>query len=696
MPLSRTIEGLLAELKCDNLTTDGWAFSDDIIPGATWSNDTGTKKEGTAALKIFAYCPASHNRNSYAVSPNFAMVEGARIHLWRKHFFEFLGLGGYTSWYLQIAAPGKTTTVIGPITSDPDYDWAFSKVDLPAGALNGYTYAAIQLYVFEHYDGGFVSYEQHWVDHIVVSRSKYVKVTGLVSGNKVELYRNSDNALLGSATCGVGGTYISIDIDVEEYPEYCYFKIYATDSITLLETTSAYLISGGDEWYWTSPAGTMKMASDVLIFNRTAAVGTPKSAAVTATLLNAGGAPVPGKDVYFDASRGTCTPTSDITDANGEAHTVLTSATHGVAVVHANWPGDGDLPAQAGWLTLHCFYETEAPNATKRFQFFLEGIEYPLASGSYSLLSESAPEEFEVEIPAWSSTITRRGLVGFYRLGVKEYSGIMSKPVRSISGNPQVVLGGTDASALLETRVVTTKSYVTKTVAYIVNDLLTSFPCGITVGTIDDYSATLTIDFADETLVSSISRLLNLIGWDYEITSSYTLNAKETLGTELPGIAFTEGVDLFDVKWAEDSTVLANSIRMRGAQSLVSTKYDPASVGSMGLIEAPAFEKSLGTQALLDIAAEAELARFVGAPETIRGTVKDKYAVGSWGAGDWITLTSPTLELADTYRVVKVTRRLPDPYYAEVELGSKALIEMADITDRLRRELKDLNAKTAI
>jgi hypothetical protein len=287
-------------------------------------------------------------------------------------------------------------------------------------------------------------------------------------------------------------------------------------------------------------------------------------------------------------------------------------------------------------------------------------------------------------------------LVGFYRLGVKEYIGIMSKPARSLSGNPQVVLGGTDASALLETRVVTTKSYLTKTVAYIVNDLLTSFPCGITVGTIDAYSATLTIDFADETLVSSISRLLNLIGWEYEITSSYTLNAKETLGTELPSIAFTEGVDLFDVKWAEDSTVLANSIRMRGAQSLVSTKYDPASVGSMGLIEALAFEKSLGTQALLDIAAEAELVRSVEAPETIRGNVKDKYAVGSWGAGDWITVTSPSLELSGTYKVIKVTRRLPDSYYAELELGSKALIQMADITDKLRRELKDLNAKTAI
>jgi len=697
MPVSRTVEGLLAELKCDNIAAEGWSFEpDDMSPPASWSNDAGDKQEGSASLKCYIAAGATHNHSAYATSPNQSMIEGGRLHVWHKHQVRNTYLEGMTRWQLQVVAPGKSTALIGPLDCGADLPWVCTRMDLPTGCLNGYAYAQVQTYNYCHYAVYQACYGEHWMDHIVISRSRYVKVTGLVSGNKVSIYRNSDNVLIGTATCGVGGTYVSIDIDTEEYPEYCYFKIYATDSITLLETTSAYLISGGDEWYWASPVGTMVVSSNVLIFNRTGAVGMPKSAAVTATLLNAGGAPVPGKTVYFDTSRGTCTPTFDVTDGNGEAHTVLTSATHGVAVVHASWPGDGDLPSQAGWLTLHCFYETEAPDATKRFQFFLEGVEYALVSGSYSLSSESTPQEFEVEIPAWLSTITRRGLVSFYRLGVKEYIGIMSKPGRSLSGNPQVVLGGTDASALLETRVVTTKSYLTKTVSYIVGDLLASYPCGITIGTIDDYSATLTMDFADETLVSSISRLLNLIGWEYEITNSYALNAKETLGTELPAVAFTEGVDLFDVKWAEDSTVLANSIRMRGAQTLVSTKFDPASVASMGLIEAPAFEKSLGTQALLDIAAEAELVRSVEAPETIRGTVKDTYAVGSWGAGDWITVTSPTLELAGTYKVVKVTRRLPDASFAEVELGSKALIEMADITDKLRRELKDLNAKTAI
>ena len=78
---------------------------------------------------------------------------------------------------------------------------------------------------------------------------------------------------------------------------------------------------------------------------------------------------------------------------------------------------------------------------------------------------------------------------------------------------------------------------------------------------------------------------------------------------------------------------------MRGNEELVSTQVNSASIDSIGIVEAVAFEKSIGAQATLDIAAVAELDRRVNGAVQIGGQVLDTYGVGSWGVDDWITLT---------------------------------------------------------
>lgn len=385
-----------------------------------------------------------------------------------------------------------------------------------------------------------------------------------------------------------------------------------------------------------------------------------------------------------------------MTDANGEATTVLTSDTHGIAVVKATWLGDPDIPAAVGFATHHVFYSQEVADSSKKFQFYIEGIEYSYSKGAYSLATASEPQEFSVQIPEWVDTITKRGLVSIYRKGLKEYAGLLTKINRVSSENPQRVLAGTDTKALLETKVVTLKDYYAKTVPYIVDDLLDSYPCGISLGTVGTYATDLTITFADETLVSTISRLCDVIGWLYRVKTDNSLDVKESFGASKPTITFTEGVNLFIASNTEDYTQMSNSLRMRGKETLVSTIHDGASIEDLGLIEDVAFQKSIDVQGTLDIAAAAELARRTGGVIQISADVLDDYDAGSWGIDDWVTLTCDDVDLSGTYKVVKITRDMTDPRFAAVEFANKAAVELADLFDRLKRELKDLSAKTTI
>ena len=105
------------------------------------------------------------------------------------------------------------------------------------------------------------------------------------------------------------------------------------------------------------------MTSTAFIIFAPQASGTPKSATITATLLTPAGAPYPGVTIYFTTGRGSVTPASAVTDANGQASTALTSTTHGFAVVKCNWPGDASVPAAVGFMTHHVFYDAEVGDA---------------------------------------------------------------------------------------------------------------------------------------------------------------------------------------------------------------------------------------------------------------------------------------------------------------------------------------------
>ena len=322
----------------------------------------------------------------------------------------------------------------------------------------------------------------------------------------------------------------------------------------------------------------------------------------------------------------------------------------------------------------------------------MEGVELPFSDGWYSRSTETDPQEFSVEIPEWNSLIVPRGLVSIYRFGVKEFSGVFLRPERSSSEHPRVTLAGLDNKCLLTTRVVTFKDYLNETLGYIIEDLLTSYPCAIAIGEIGAYPTPLMVTFADETLVSSVSRLANNIGWLYRVTADNELDMNTSFGVQRPEITFKQGINLFNVKTKEDYGAVSNHIRTRGNSDLVSTQFDPASIEGLDILEEVIFQKSISVQSTLDIAANAELQRKVGISTAITGAVLDEYDPGAWGVDDWVTLESSETDLSGAYKVVKITRRLADPVYAEVDFMNKFAVELADVLAELTRQLKDLSA----
>jgi len=515
-------------------------------------------------------------------------------------------------------------------------------------------------------------------------------VTGLTPGQKVEVYRASDNTLLGTGTCQAGQNSVSIAIsDSEDVPEQMYLKVYGTDGSTLIETTTSYEMCGGDTWAWTPGAGTLSITVDVDIIYRSAAAGTPKTCNVTANLKTLAGANYPGATIYFTTTLGAVSPASDVTDANGNAETALTSTTHGIAVIQANWLGDATVPACSAYYTVHVFYEAEDPDEDKKFQVYVGGIEYAYVSGRYTLNELGAVNDFEVEIPEWVSTITPHGYVNIYRLGVKEFGGILKRIRRSLSDPTRIVLSGPDVYVLLNDRVVDTKIYSAKTPQYIIDDLLDSFPCGITPGTLGSCAATLTITIETELLTKAIPRICDLVNWKHRVTLDRTLDFAESFTGGTTAASFTEGVDIFLIDCDINYSPIANYIRMKG-DGIVSTKQDGAKIQEQGLHQAPAFNKSISNQATLDAACQALLDMKKTEEETIPFEAKDSYAPGTFGPEDYVTITSATVGMSGIYQIRKIERDLTDPYFVSFDLMNRTK-EYWELDEAYRRMTKDVS-----
>jgi hypothetical protein len=614
---------------------------------------------------------------------NFGPVGGgARVHIWNKHWFSVEDLDSV----LSIQA-GRYDTPPGEViyTASGNEAWTLKKYTVITGGTRYLVWYTHLLPI-----GTFRI--KNWVDHVVISASQYVTVAGLTPGQKVELYRSSDNVKIDTQTCAAApATSVVFDIDAEDYPEQMYLKIYATDGATLIETSPSYQMCGGDTWEWTADAGTMTLARGDFIIYRGATNAMPKSTAITANLKTPAGANYPNALIAFEANaQGSVSPSSDTTDANGNAHTTLSSLTtnFGLAVVKAQWLGDANVPACSAYIVVHVFYDVEVPDSSVGFQLYVEGYPVEFVSGKYGINAQGKPESFEVEIPEWDANIVPFGLVTIYRKGVKEFAGVYLVPDRHLSDAPRVTLSGLDQTFLLVDRVVDLKIY-SNTPAYIINDLLTSFDSGVTAGSLQSSADTLTITITSENLLAGIQRVCDGVCWGFRVNLDRTLDIAETFGGSPSGAVFTEGINMFDVDATADYGKIANWIRMVG-DGIVSTKQNGTNIMAQGLHQLPSFQSSISSQSTLDIVCQALLDLVKDRSETEALLAYDGYDPGTFKPEDTVTVTAPSVDMAGEYQIKRIERDMTDANFVLLELSNR-LGQYWELDEAYRRMVKDLS-----
>ena len=697
MGISKTVSGYLDGFSCED--ADEWytrygppfdhrsSFWDCANTSHAVCIDTAEKHEGAASTRDLWHAGTDVDFWQWDLTStrklNFGPAGGgARVHIWNKHWFSI------GDWPVTLATQANrydSSPLEALYTTSGNEDWTLKKHTLTVG---GFLYLALWIHLIP--PGG--RYFKNWVDRVVISTTQYVTVTGLTPGQKVELHRSSDAALIGTGTCAGGASSVVFDVDGEDYPEQMYMKVYGTDGTTLLETTAAYSICGGDTWEWTAEAGTMTLTRADFIIYRSSTSGTPKSTAIVANLKTLAGANYPSASISFSVNaKGTVSPSSDTTDANGNAHTTLSSLSSpfGLAVVKAQWLGDVNVPACSAYIVVHVFYDAEVSDSSVGFQLYVEGYPLDFVSGKYGMNGQGKPESFEVELPEWDANIIPFGLVSIYRKGVQEFAGVYLTPDRHLSDAPRVTLAGLDQTFLLVDRVVDLEIYSGKTPAYIVNSLLTSFDSGINPGSLEVTSDVLTVTITSETMLAAIQRVCDAVCWDFRINLNRTLDIAENFGGLPSGASFTEGIDVFDLDATSDYSKVANWIRMVG-DGVVSTKQDGTNIMDQGMHQLPSFQTSISSQSTLDIVCQALLDLAKDRSETEVLLAHDTYDPGTFHPEDTVTVTAASVSMAGEYQIKRIERDMTDANFVLLELSNR-LGQYWELDEAYRRMVKDLS-----
>lgn len=557
---------------------------------------------------------------------------------------------------------------------------------LSVDSLNGNALVELRCYVnADDIPGG--SY--NWWDRLVLMAGTGVKVTQLVTGQKIEVY-TSGGTLVGSDTVGGGGdTDAEVAVTGQDVPFQGYLKIYAADGVTLLFTSSTQELWGGDVFAWSSDASYIVGPASSLRIYRQGAVATPKTVAITVTLKKAADdALISGKTINFTTSLGSVSPTSTITDVNGQASTTLTSgSSHGWAVVKASFAGDSAYGASKTFVEVAVYDEADAGNSSKPYQVFVQGTEYSHTSGGYKKSVAFQPQQFQVELPQIQSTIDGALEVIIYRRGTKDFVGRILKISKTIDN--KMVLSGLSNHWKLARRLAK-KSYSTEPKT-IIQDLLSRYPAGISEGTLGTYGNMIVIAFDYDPLIVAIQRLLDVIGWKARLNLNDTLDTSPDFGAT-QSVSFITGSENVQLSRETDYTPVDTRTFLLGdPATVVSDKDDEVAAGTYGLVEEVFLDKNLTAFATVDIQNQKILDSRKAPVERISGTVIDAgYAASAFDVFDYVTVTDSATGLSGTYRVVSIQRDLRDKGTAEVEFSNESP-QFQDALSTVSRTVKDLS-----
>jgi len=308
--------------------------------------------------------------------------------------------------------------------------WAFKNVNV-ATPGSPYKVLRVRAQSLDEVPGYAGNTQFHLFDELVIAADSVIKVFGLLSGYKAKLYDPSDNLIVEGVESGGVAT---LDVSTNPYPIAGRLKIYNAANIFQIGTDLREDFFGGDYWSLTEVGSKFTAKVDKYIINRVG--GTPPtSATVTFTLRDANNVPIGGKTLYFSTTHGTVNPASAVTNSNGEASTVVSATTLGLAVVKGLFPGEAGFPRNYTSAEISIHHDDDTPDSAKDFDVWVQGkqvvgkiseIDY-VVSPSEQKTSVTVTEIPDFVQDLFDFTIYRKGVlifrgrIEFVRRSIPEY-----------------------------------------------------------------------------------------------------------------------------------------------------------------------------------------------------------------------------------------------------------------------------------
>jgi hypothetical protein len=316
-------------------------------------------------------------------------------------------------------------------------------------------------------DPGYTRHHHNYFDDLIITRSRYIEVEGLDSGWKAKLYDASDT-LLASATES-GGT-ASIDVISLGFPITGKLKI--TNGADVVQFTGELLSDnyGGDHWLYKSTTVQLLIATNYYIINKTGGAS-PTQAVITFTLRESDLTPLSGKTLTFESSLGSLSAASGVTDWNGQAQVILTSAaTIGICIVKCSWAGDATHEAMFETLEVSIHDAADAPDSSKDTQLFIQGKAIATLANPI-VKSDLGETVLTADIPGGSAEVVAFRDVSFYMAGVLMFQGRIEIIGYSMNTEVTKITARSFLRSLMRIHV-GPKTYTAETLSYMVNDIL--------------------------------------------------------------------------------------------------------------------------------------------------------------------------------------------------------------------------------
>ncbi|MCJ7455823.1 Ig-like domain-containing protein [Candidatus Bathyarchaeota archaeon] len=677
--LVQTVWGLIA-LDSFEVAT-GWSYSetDELCSGLLPNTQVYMPAyHGQASCRIYATnrpCSAQYSKNF-----NLGSSTVKRLGFFKKRGYQNPSYPMPGSAALIIDA--ATVWSVSPVSGESDA-WNFSSW-ININAYNDSKSLILKVTQPTVYNSG----TDYLWDKLVMLAGITVKVTGLVAGQKIKVYRAND-VLVGEATVAGGATSAEVDVmAVNDQPFQGYIQIYATNGTTLLYTLPAQELCGGDSFQYSASASYIVGPPDSLRIYKQGAVANPKSMGITVTLRDENGTPQSGRIITFSTPLGSVSPGSAATNGAGQASTTLTSGiVAGWAFVEAAWAGALDLGASRTIVEIAIYHDAPTGDSSSPYQVFIQGREYLHAAGNYTRLTAFQPGTFSVELTQVQDEIASPLEILIYRRGILDFRGRILKIVRKIEDR-MVVSGLTNHWKL--SRRVAKRSYNDEPKS-IIEDLLLKYPSGIVAGNISTFGQAILMNFNYDPLTLCLQRILDLTGWTAFINLDDRIDVGPTLGTAtsvefktgLQNVALTREIDFVLI---DTRTILVGN-----PSTLISDKADLAKQAEYGLIEQVFYSRNLTTQAMLDIQNQMILDTRKNPVNRISGTVIDlAYSPDAYDVFDTVIVTDMKTGLSGAYGVMSLRRNLDDHGSTELELSASQLA-FEDSLTKIAIQVKDLS-----